>query len=127
MNREFLIEQTANRAQAPVVRRAQAHFLAQMRAVLVIFPKCARRKALSRRARRRIVVSSHRVVMERIARIVALIIGGIRPARIVRVILNLVDAPVEVGSCVNELELVYTAVNRQCRVLELVLVVGWVI
>src|SRR5208337_514690 len=74
----FFVEQTAERAQAPIVRRADPDLVALMRVLFDVVPGRTRREAL-------------RLAGERSTRTDALIIVGILAARVVRIVLHLID------------------------------------
>ena len=59
--------------------------------------------------------------------ICALIVVHVRGARVVRVVLNLLDVAHEIGARIDELQGTDTAVNRECGVLKPVLAVRGVV
>src|ERR1700722_388181 len=94
-------------AQTPVVRRAQANLVLHVFIALGRPPGRAGRKALRREGR-----------IAAAARAVALIVVGIRPTRIVRIVADLADVPNEVPAGVARLQVAELAVHRPRSVLE---------
>ncbi len=109
----------ADRAQPPLVRRAQAKFVLLVHVALGLVPGGARGEAGG--LQRGIVYERARA-----RRAVALVVVGKYTARVVRVVADLIDVAHQVAAGVDGLQIAELAVHRPGGALELVLVVGGV-
>ena len=108
-----LVEQAADRAHTPVVGRAQAEFVADVSIPLGVAPRRGRRLAVR--------LGRIQTTGSVVTRIIALVIVDVRAARVVGVVLDLVDVAHQVTAGIHGLERANAAAQGPRGIRELVL------